>query len=618
METDAPQPLSRGKLTTASDDRPTGDIPTAQEALSQAAIERNAGELSRAEMSATDSTAAPISVATSTYEDDLAALGGPERSPVADVARRAIGAGREAAPGEIEGTSGPITRVIDLSSPSRAAVPRRVGLPPIDLNERLGRVILSAVLAVLLWVYVVNLENPTLSTQFKNIAVDVRGAAGNVKVIAAPTAVDATVQGPQNVLGTLNKSDIHPYIDVTGLQEGVHPLTLLGEVANDRARDVSVTFSPKTIQVQLEVQVTRSYTVSVQTLGTPAIGYGLEPAGAKPDQVQVTGSQDAISRVARVVAQVDVEGKAGTQQGARPLMALDASGQEVKGITFEPTTVNVVAPIKLLLNYKVVPVRVPLQGQPATGYQVAVISFDPTTVTVCCSPRVLEPLGFLDTNPVPITGTTSTIITTTELVLPNGVELYPGQPKTISVTVRVETFETTLPVSVAPTIDGLDPALSSVVSPDRLDLTLTGTFSQLQNLRPSDIRAVLNAKGRGAGTYTLTPQVVLPQGVKLQSMSPEQVTLTLIAPTPLPIPTQTAVPPTPTPTTEPSHTPTIAAVKPATATVATITPRPQSTATVTVEVTATHTAVIAATAQPALTASPPVTVTITSTATLAP
>src|SRR5206468_7163293 len=160
------------------------------------------------------------------------------------------------------------------------------------------------------------------------------------------------------------------------------------------------------------------------------------------------------ARATHVVVQVDVDGKASTQQGLKAPVALDANGQEVKGLAFDPPTVQVVVPIKLLLNYKAVPVRVPLLGQPAPGYGVSLIAIDPTNVAVCCSPN-LETLQFLNTQPVAITGTTTSVITSTKLLLPAGVELYPGQPQQISVTVSVEAQQTTQLMSLVPTLDGL-------------------------------------------------------------------------------------------------------------------------------------------------------------------
>ena len=92
-------------------------------------------------------------------------------------------------------------------------------------------------LAVLLWFYVTSLENPAQITTFRALTLDVRGIASNLKVISAPSTVDIAFQAPQNVLGTLSRTNIRPYIDLNGLGAGVHDvpvqLDLTGSVGQN-------------------------------------------------------------------------------------------------------------------------------------------------------------------------------------------------------------------------------------------------------------------------------------------------------------------------------------------------------------------------------------------------
>ena len=435
-------------------------------------------------------------------------------------------------------TTGPLLRR------SRRSWLRLPVIPGLSLDDRLGRLALSIVLSLLLWFYVLNLENPEGTTNFKGLTVELRGTGENLKVINPIPTVDSVIQAPQNVMGTLNQSDIHPYIDLSGLTEGVHELPVRVDISGGRAGVMQVTLSPRIVQVQLETQTSTQQVVTARTIGTPAFGYALEPAEVKPDQVRVKGSKGAVARVAEVVVPVDVDEKAGTQRGLRTPVALDNDGKEITGLSFEPEEVEVTVPIKLLFTYKVVPIRVPVLGQPASGYRVLDITLNPTNVTVCCSPEVLDPLVSLDTTPVTITGAISVVTATTELILPPDVELYPGQKKTVDVKVSFERLVSRLQVSVAPTVEGLPEGFGAVVSPNQLDLVLSGTFEQIQNLRPADVRAVVNMQGRPPGTYELQPQIILPEGMTLESGAPSRVTVTITAPTP--------VPPTATPTALPS------------------------------------------------------------------
>jgi YbbR domain-containing protein len=457
----------------------------------------------------------------------------------------------------------------------------------LSLDDRLGRIILSIILAALLWFYVASLENPAQVTQFNRLTPALRGLPSNLKVINTIPTVDVTVQAPQSIMNSLRESDVRPYIDLAPLGAGVHEVPVSVDVNGLADRNaINLSVAPRSVQVQLEVQATRSYSVSTQTIGTPAIGYSLEAGQVQPDKVSVTGSENDINRIAQVVVSVDVEQKAATQRGFKNPVALDSSGQEISGLTFQPTTVQVVVPIKLLFNYKLVPVHVPVVDNPAPGYSAYEIKLDPSNVTICCAAgNILEPISSLETEPVSISGTTATVVTTTNLVLPAGVELYPGQSRVISVTVRIDTFETSWQLSVAPSVEGLTPGTAFVLSPNSLDITLSGTLAQFQNLKPADVRASVDVTGLGPGTYELDPQVTVPSGVKLSSFSPAKVTVSLIPPTPVP-PTPTQVPVAPTPTlnsiTAPSQTSTATPTH-------TSLPRPTETSTQSAPLTPTHT-----------------------------
>lgn len=463
----------------------------------------------------------------------------------------------------------------------------------LSLDERLGRIILSGVLAVLLWFYVTGLENPAQLTSFRGLTVEMRGMEANLKAIntVPPVTVDVSFQAPQNVLSTLESNDIRPYVNLSGLGGGVHRVLVQVDFRGGIENSLSnLSVTPADIQVQLEVQATRSFTVEASIVGTPAFGYELEQAQIDPGVVSVSGSESAIERIVSVIATVDVADKVTTQRGLRSPVALDANGQEIAGLIFAPATVQVIVPIKGSLSNRLVPVRVPILDNPAPGYSVDDIKIEPTNVTLCCAPNnILEEVDSVSTNPVSIAGITGSIVTTTTLILPAGVELYPGQSNTVTVTVSVQTFDTTWQISVSPVLQGLPEGFAAVVSPTSIDLTLSGTFAQFQALTPADVSATIDVTPLDAGTYEITPVINIPADITLVSVNPPNVTLSIIAPTPVP-PT-----PTSTPTTEPTPLPTFTAVEPTATETEVVLPTATATAT---EIANTPTTTVEATPTP--------------------
>jgi YbbR domain-containing protein len=429
------------------------------------------------------------------------------------------------------------------------------------MDERLGRLGLALILAVLLWFYVVNLENPAQTTSFRDLSIDVRGTASNLRVISPLPTVDVTIQAPQNLMTNLSPADVHPYIDLSTMNEGVHEIPIDIETRGLPPESLTVNVDPAQVQVQLQLQVTKVFSIGAQLEGTPPFGYEYYPAQVTPRSVEVTGSQDAVARISSVLVPVNIEGQTTRVQGSRTPKAVDVDGRDITGLTFEPANVQVLVPIEAYIRNKTVPVLPAVVGQPAPGFRVALLTADPNTVRICCSEEVIGPIDFLSVVPLPITGTTSTIITTTQLVLPPSVE--------------VEELQSTIELSVAPVAQGLPAGYTAFISPDRVDVTLEGSFNRLNLITPADIRIIANVSGLGEGDHQVTLQTIVPEGVTLQRISADEATVTLVAPTPVP-PTAT-VQPSPTVTTEPTPAPTI--TEPVVAPVATSTLLPVATAT---------------------------------------
>jgi YbbR domain-containing protein len=440
-----------------------------------------------------------------------------------------------------------------------------------ELDERLGRLGLALILAVLLWFYVVNLENPAQTTSFRDLTLDVRGTSSNLRVISPLPTVDVTIQAPENLMRNLSPEDVHPYIDLAEMTEGVHDVPIVIETNGLPSDSLTVNINPAEIQVQLQLQVTRVFSIAVDVEGTPPLGYKFDPAQVTPRSVSVTGSQDAINRISSVLVPVNIEGQTSRVQGSRNPRALDAEGRDVTGVTFEPATVQVLVPIETYVRSKTVGVLPSVLGQPAAGFRVVLLTADPNNVQICCTEETLGPVDNLNVVPVPITGTTSTIITTTQLILPAGVDLLPTESREITVTVQVEEFQSAIALSIAPVAQGIPAGYSAFVSPERVDVTLQGSINRLQQIAPENVRVVANVSGLGAGAHQVTLQTILPEGVTLQSISAQQATVTLVAPTPTVVPPTATTQPSPTATDEPTVGPTVTqpvVVQPATATAA--------------------------------------------------
>lgn len=406
--------------------------------------------------------------------------------------------------------------------------------------ERLSRLALAFVLAALLWIYVLDQENPAIRTTFTNIPITLHGLGPNLNSANDLGTATVIVHAPGDVSSRLQAGNFQATIDLSGRGAGTYRLPVV-VVPPPGVTDASV--EPAMVSVQIEEMAERRLPVLVRTQGRPGLGYRIQTQQVRPTEVLVRGRRDSVERIDSLVADIDVEGKQGTQTGDVRPKAVDFAGREISDLDFNPAYVNVTIAIQQLLGYKTLPVRVPVEGAPAPGYRVTDITIQPTTLTVYGLPSVLEPLTALETAPVSIGGTTQTVSLDIQVPITNGLTLYPpGTSDRVSVRVAVEEISTKTRLSVLLDKTGLAPGLVAILSPDRVDVTLSGPFDALQSIKPDSVRATLDLTGYAEGTHRLAPVITLPSHTTLQAVDPGDVTVTISPPA-----TPTVLPPTASP-----------------------------------------------------------------------
>jgi YbbR domain-containing protein len=165
--------------------------------------------------------------------------------------------------------------------------------------------------------------------------------------------------------------------------------------------------------------------------------------------------------------------------------------------------------------------------------------------------KVIALPGYVETNPLDLTGLNDDVDIRATLNLPEGVSL--AGEESVLVRLSIAALEGSLPISLPVEIVGLSPEFEAIVSPETVELLLIGPLPILNNLNPAGLRVSVNVSGLEPGVYQVEPVVdLLPSQVNVASMLPQQVEVTIRpAPTPTVTPRATSRPvilPTPTPT----------------------------------------------------------------------
>jgi YbbR domain-containing protein len=292
----------------------------------------------------------------------------------------------------------------------------------------------------------------------------------------------------------------------------------------------------------------RTLPVRILSRGDLSVGFQSDPAVANPAKVTVSGPASLVNQVDSVRAVLDISQ---TQESINRVVTLQAIGsneQPVNGVTLSPDRVAVSQVITQRGGYRNVVVKVLPVGKIASGYRLTNIVVSPPAVTIFSTdPRLVNDLpGYIETEPLNLAGVKDDFDARLALNLPKGVSVVGDS--SVLVQVGVATIEGSITISYNRVeVVGLGEGLLGKVSPETVDVIVSGPLPVLDLLRSENLRVFVDMKDVKAGIYQRTPKVELAVGeVRVDSILPGTVEVIVsLAPSPTPTPTPT---PTPSPT----------------------------------------------------------------------
>jgi len=292
-------------------------------------------------------------------------------------------------------------------------------------------------------------------------------------------------------------------------------------------------------------------------------GYDWHTPEVTPPEVQVSGPERYVDSVATAVVEVYLRTARNAVERRLPVSLRGRDGQPVGNVVeWAPRMVTVTVQIEQRPGYRDVSVRVRREGQVARGYRISEVAVDPSIVTLFGSPAAIEAVpGYVETAPVNIEGANGDIVERLALIVPENVSVFGAQ--SVVVSVGITPIEESTWVQRVPVIQGLGDGLQVELSPQIVEILLAGPLPRLETLLPSSVQIVLDLTGLEDGTHTLEPSVILPEGIRQETLVPETIEVKI---TRIPTPTATVTPTvtetaTATATMTPTITPTVRATR---------------------------------------------------------
>lgn len=393
----------------------------------------------------------------------------------------------------------------------------------------------SLVAAFAIWFIVEDVENPRVTLRFPAeglpaaIPVEARNA-GNL-IMKDSFAVAVVLEGRDDDLENLVPGDFRAYVDVQDMQPGIEDVREV-RVESRRSGVSVIEVIPSAVRVTVVEPVERELPVTIRRSGQVAAGYQeVETATtAEPSTVVISGLPERVASVRSVDLDVNLSGVRDNTTIEGDLVARSQSGAQVV-VTITPARAKATLQIEQTFVQRTLPVEVLTTGDVASGYMITNVKVEPATVAVTGPQAVVAGLTKLTTPPLDVSGARAdqTLIRTIDE--PQNTSL--GRPS-VTVTVEIRPIECSAGPAgapcggatfvVGPAFENTPPGLTHAGSYS-IEVKVTGPLTQIRDLNPADVKAVVSLAAGAAGTRGYPVTITLPGGLKAEPVANLQVTL---------------------------------------------------------------------------------------------
>ena len=373
----------------------------------------------------------------------------------------------------------------------------------------------AVMFATAVWIFAVTQADPTETRNYpRALPIEIIGLNPSLMILnEIPQQVNLAFRAPASIHAQLENDAnlIDVILDLSGLESGVHTVTPQVNLGLSPAEVVRL--NPASIFIKLDSVVTENFPIDLRVIGNPTIGYEIQPPELSDEMVLISGPESLIDTIDQVIAEINVSDASENIDRVIEVIPLDADDIPVTGVTLNPALIQVSVPITQRGGFRTVVVKIVTSGQIASGYRLTNIFAMPPTVTIfSADPNLVDTIpGFVETAPINLNAANEDIEIRVSLNLPEGINVVGSQ--NVTVQIGIDPIQSSVSFTNVPIqIDGLGEGLEAEISPENVDIFLSGPLPLLDELDQTLILVLIDLSDRGPGTYQLAPEVLLENG----------------------------------------------------------------------------------------------------------
>lgn len=399
--------------------------------------------------------------------------------------------------------------------------------------------LLAVVISVLLWLVVVNVSDPVISTTFTGVPVEVTGVdqltqEGKVYKLIGPESVTVTVSAKRSILDIIGKDNLKAVADLRLLDDERGKVSLKVESNKYNEKIESMKAKEEQVEIAIDNLMRKQLPINAVVQGQPAEEYVVGDVTMDQNIVRISGPEQVVARVSRVAAEVSIEGMNSNISTTVELRYYDAQG-EIVPKTDITSNISSVAMVTDILGTKTVPIRANIVGEPANGYGLTgEIKIKPSEITIAGKNSALKNISeiVIPADKVPVDELTDKVKYTLDLsdYLPDGIRFADSeQDTTLKVTIGIgQKQEKDIAISKAMLeVQNVPEGYKAEINMDEARLlTFIGMPDVMSTFGVDDVKTTLDLKEymREKGiaeladaTYGVPIKFSLPTGVALKN-----------------------------------------------------------------------------------------------------
>lgn len=398
-----------------------------------------------------------------------------------------------------------------------------------SLTNNIGLKFLAVLIALVLWLAIVNVNDPEKTITVSNIPISVtnesaitsRDMVYNVK---SEQYLNITVSGKRSIVSNLSAEDFRATASLKELSKvNSIPVDVTTKNASLGRKITIVKQSAQTILVDVENVEEKDFTdLVVEYTGKVADGYVAGLSSMSTDEVTVKAPTSIIDKIKKVAVRCSLDGTNTNISKKCPVILYDKNDKEIKSDEIELSDKKIRVNVNVL-RAKQVPISTINKdelGKPADGYVVDDVILSSDSITVYGSEESLDSIESLDIqDDIDVSDAKGDVTQNIDVTgkLPKGLSVSGESTITVKVLIKkliTRTFEyDASEVSLNDLSSNLDVQLVT----KKVKVTLQGEEEVISQLTKDDIAISADLGKVKEGTTTVHVDVAVPDNTTLMN-----------------------------------------------------------------------------------------------------